>query len=426
MRRFSGSWGWLLLLALLITLTLWLRREAAAEPIAPAAIQAWDAAILFSTTSTANGAYLPIIGAAANGTLLGTYNHRIGTLNNPYYRLQPAGGLAFSNPASLHAAATNSTQTTFTFDNNNIAHAVWRTENQVQYARQDQWASNGMQVVSAPGTQIRDPHIDVGNNGHIHIVWTQGENPQSVYYTYSTNSGNSWATPQMLSADDGRNAIVPKVVVDAANAVHVVWEARVFDIGLLDFRWQIEYRKATWNGSNYTWSALPATVLSTGLRDVRPTLIATGNELHLAYTEQIDPKKGSPMQYVFYRRFTPGPGWLPPVDATGGVPVTVNTNSPFYLITTMTACDEDIYIYFHGALSEGGQEQILGSTSAHNWAVRDFVTDGQTRDVNPSVTCDDGQLHILFERIFVANQNHQVYYVTGAPEGLFLPFISRK
>jgi hypothetical protein len=427
MKGFSRSWRWLWLLVLLVAPMVWLRQEAAAEPKAPSAIQAWDTPILFSTTSAANGAYLPIIGAAPNGTLLATYNHRIGTLNNPYYRLRPAGTLAFSNPASLHVAAADSTQTNFAFDGNSIAHAVWRTTNQVLYARQDQWASNGMEIVTSPAVQIRDPHVDVGSNGHIQVVWTQGVNPQSVYYSYSTNSGNSWATPQMLSADDGRNAIVPKVVVDASNAVHVVWEARVFDIGLGDFRWQIEYRKATWNGASYAWSALPATVLSTGVQDVRPTIVAVGNELHLAYTEQVTPEEGSPLQYVYYRHYIPGPGWQAAVDATGGVPVTVNTNSPFYLVTTMAACDEDIYIFFHGALEEGGQEQILGSSSTQNWTVRDIVTDGLTRDVNPSVTCDDdGQLHILFERIFVANQNHQVYYITRAPEGLFLPFISRK
>jgi hypothetical protein len=428
MKRFSGSWRWLWLLLLMLAPMLWLRREAAAEPLAPAAIQAWDEAILFSTTSAANGAYLPVIGAAANGTLLGTYNHRIGTLNNPYYRLRPPGTLAFSNPAPLHVAANHSTQLTFAFDNNSTAHAVWRTDqNEVLYAHQIQWASNDYEIVTSAGSQqIRDPYIDVGGNGHIHVVWTQGENPQSVYYSYSTNSGNSWSAPQMLSADDGRNAIVPKVVVDASNKVHVVWEARVFDIGLLDFRWQIDYRTATWNGASYVWSALPAAILSTGIQDVRPALLAIGNELHLTYTEQVEPAEGSPLQYVYYRHYIPGTGWLPPVDATGGPPVTVNTNSPFYLVTTITNCDEDIYVYFHGALSEGGQEQILGSNSTQNWAVRDFVTDGQTRDVNPSVTCDDGQLHILFERIFVANQNHQVYYITGAPEGLFLPFISRK
>jgi hypothetical protein len=425
MKRFSGNWRWLCLLALLVAPLLWLGRDAAAEPEAPSAISAWDAAVLFSTTSAANGAYIPVIGTAPNNALLGTYNHRIGTINNPYYRLRPAGSLAFSNPASIYVSSDDSTQATFAFDNNSVAHAVWRTENTVRYARQDQWPSTGTIIATAP--QTRDPHIDVGGNGHIHVVWTQDANPQQVYYSFSTNNGASWATPQLLAADDGRNAVAPKVAVDAANAVHVVWEARVLDASIPGFRWQIEYRKATWNGAAYAWSALPAQILAPGVQDVRPALIAVGNDLHLAYTEQITPDKGSPQQYVYYRRYTAG-AWLPREDATGGPPVTVNTNSPFYLITTIAACDaNDIRIFFHGALSDGGQEQILGSSKSQAWTVRDYVTDGQTRDVNPSATCDgDGQVHILFERIFVPNQNHQVYYITAAPEGLFLPFISRR
>jgi hypothetical protein len=426
-KRFSGSWRWLWLLALLVAPVLWLNREAAAEPETPAAIQAWDEPVLFSTTSTTNGAYLPVIGLAPNGTLLVAYNHRIGTINNPYYRLRPPGGLVFTPPAPIHVAAVDSTQVQFAFDNNSAAHAVWRTATTVEYAHQSVWPSNGYETVTASGQLIRDPHIDVGGNGHIHVVWTQGENPQAVYYSFSTNNGNNWSTPQQISASDAaRNAIVPKVAVDANNTVHVVWEARIFDVGLLDFRWQIEYRTATWNGAAYTWSALPATVLSSGVQDVRPALTAVGNELHLSYTQQVTLKKGSPEQSVYYRRYTPGDGWSAPANATGGLPLKVNTNSPFYLVSTITACDaDDIHIFFHGALEENGQEQILGSSSAQGWTVRDFVTDGFSRDVNPSATCDDGQLHVVYERIFVANQLHQVYYVTGAPEGLFLPFIRR-
>ena len=59
----------------------------------------------------------------------------------------------------------------------------------------------------------------------------------------------------------------------------------------------------------------------------------------------------------------------------------------------------------YGALTDGGQEQILGSSKSQGWTVRDYVTDGQTRDVNPSAT--GHQLH--FTSILPGGTDQKLY-----------------
>jgi hypothetical protein len=381
----------------------------------------WETPQHLSTTST-NGAFIPVLQAAPNGSLMVMYNHQLSSgAHNPYYRLLPAGSDNWSNPAPVRTSTANLRQATFAFDNNSTAHAVWRTvQEEIQYAVQNEWPNQAQTIVNA-STSVLDPDIVVDSNNLPHVVWAEGlSSSRQIYHAYRT--GGSWhitslSTTQRLSG-------TPGVAVDADRNVHVVWEDR-FVVSVVPeptFRYEIHYKKGTWTGSGYTWASNP-TILSTGIETARrPTIVNDGNTLHVAFTR----RDSSTEQYAYYTRFTPGSGWSAPSDTTNGNPVGVNTNSPFFLTNSVAICNNAVALHYHGTLTATGSESIWGSRNNNNqgWSGRARVTTVGERTINPSAVCVDGTVHLVYEVVVQINDNHQIYY-TSQQNLLFLPIIQR-
>src|SRR5690606_13106432 len=104
----------------------------------------------------------------------------------------------------------------------------------------------------------------------------------------------------------------------------------------------------------------------------------------------------------YYRHYTPANGWQAAVDASNGRPVSVNTNAPFYLISSVATCNNGAYVYYHGSEDRNAKEQIFGDSSYDNWAVGDIVTTDENRHVNPSLVCRGGSLFLATERVELA------------------------
>lgn len=83
--------------------------------------------------------------------------------------------------------------------------------------------------VSTPQTLANDLYITQDELGRLHIGWTEyelpeGWPPQATFYTQSTDSGQSWATPQLVAeANYGQMGIG----IDRNNGVHLVWRSTI-------------------------------------------------------------------------------------------------------------------------------------------------------------------------------------------------------
>jgi hypothetical protein len=381
----------------------------------------WETPLHLSTTST-NGAFIPVLQAAPNGSLMVMYNHQLSSgANNPYFRLLPAGSENWSNPAPVRTSTDNLRQATFAFDNNSLAHAVWRTgQAEIQYAIQNQWPNQAETIVNSSDTVI-DPDIVVDSANLPHVVWAEGPiSSRQIKHAY--RFGGTWILTDVSTLQ--RLSGAPGVAVDSDRNVHIVWEER-FVVSVVPeptYRYEIHYKKGTWTGSGYTWGVNP-TILSTGIDTARrPAIVNDGNTLHVAFTR----RDSSTEQYAYYTRFIPGSGWSTPVDTTNGSPVGVNTNSPFFLTNTFSTCNNNVAIHFHGTLTSTGSESIWGTRNNNNqaWSGRARVTTGSERTINPSAVCLGGTVHLVYEVIHQINDNHQIYYISQK-NLLYLPIIRR-
>jgi hypothetical protein len=405
------------LTALILLLVVVARLPASAESSAvTAASPRWRNPELLST-ALQYGGYGAELRVAPNGNMMLIYGQAMDSMNNqinPYYRILPANSFSWGAPARVHTSAGILYQTTFEFDNSGVpqAHAVWRTGNAVFYARQSQWAANGSSLIfnNAPRL-IFDPAIAIGSDNVIHIFWTQEEltGQDNLYHAYSTNNGVSWTYSPAL-ATNTRKSAVPSAAVDQNGHVHVIWEERTgYDPVKQDFNYEVRYKKATKTGSSYTWNANPTTISGALTTARRPVMLAEGNTLHVAFTNLVSDTE----QYAFYVRLPAGStNWTAPTDITQGNPLSVNTNAPFYLLSSLVICRGNLNIFYHGNPAPDTNEQVFGQERKDNvWHSRETVTDGSARTVRPSVACRDNALHVAYERVVVANTNHQIYHM---------------
>lgn len=392
--------------------------QAAAVPSEPPMFVQWGSGQHISTSS-GFGAFIPVIDADSNGRIMIMYNHNTGTgIENPLFRESVDGGFNWSPPAPVATTNQNSQEIDFDFNQNDVAHAVWRTQNQVLHARESQWP-NGSNTIVSGSDRVFSPDIAIGADNSLHVVWSQEDN--KIYYSRSQNGGSSWTTPAALSGATNKSDN-PAVAVDQSNNVHVVWEERIFDPTIPGFRFQINYKKGTVSGSSVTWSGSPTKVSGSVAEARLPDVLAEGNKIHVAFAR----RESNEEQYAYYSSFVPGSGWNNAQDTTLGNPVSMNTNVPFVLDVTLAACNNSVYLYYHGAVGVNAKEQILGADSNSNWSPLDVVTDGQERTIRPTLVCSDGWLHLAFDQVVVPDTNHQIYYLRGVGNTIFLPMVARK
>lgn len=72
------------------------------------------------------------------------------------------------------------------------------------------------------------PHIAIGHDGKIHIVWSQAPLPEAyppsgVYYARSEDGGLTWTDPTQFARDGYGEA---NIIIDANANLHIVWNGR--------------------------------------------------------------------------------------------------------------------------------------------------------------------------------------------------------
>lgn len=78
-------------------------------------------------------------------------------------------------------------------------------------------------VFPASAADSRTPHVFLDNAGTLHMVWVEGTSPNREIYYATRSAGGTLTTPANLTntSEDENN---PRVHVDSASRIHVVWE----------------------------------------------------------------------------------------------------------------------------------------------------------------------------------------------------------
>lgn len=405
-------------LLIAVIFSAWMIEIVVANPAEPSAPAEPEAAQKMSTTSL-NGAFVPVLKVDKNNRLLLAYNHNTSTIEDPsfspYYRQSMNGGKTWSAPAPIQLGNDNMLEVTLDFDSNNVAHAVWRTQYEIWHASENGWPAkaNSQKIKSNTGALVRSPDIAVGPDNTLHVVWAQDT---KIFHSYSKNGGVTWSAPFALSPGSGLlRSDVPEVEVDYQGNVHIVWEERIYNTS--SFKYEVHYKKGTVSSQGISWAS-NYKLLSPGIAVAKvPAMTIEGNIIHVAFTERITDE----IQYAYYVKATLNSNWSTPLDITQGEPLVMNTNIPFVLMPSLDFCKQNLYIYFHGAFQENHKERILRVSSGDDWLKRVNVTNGFNRAIRPSLTCVGGKLHVAYEIIIAPNQNHQIYYIAGVSNTIYLP-----
>jgi hypothetical protein len=373
----------------------------------------WDSPRLISTTAE-NGAFIPVLKADNNGRLMIVYNQMTAQgVENPYYRDSLDGGKNWREPAAIHRSDSALLQTTFSFDSDGNAHAVWRTRTGVWHSREDQWPNVATPITSTLQL-VFSPDITAAPNGTVHVVWAQQD--YRIYHASSDDGGNTWSTSHALT-DGVSMSAEPAIAADLSGNLNVVWEERIWDVDIGEFRSEIRHLLGTSNDNGVSWADSP-TILSAGVAKAhRPAILTQPGEIHVAFAHRVS----GDLQYAYYVRYDSGVGWSAPVDITHDNPVAVNANIPFMLVPALALCNGTPYVYFHGSLVADSKEVILGVNRSDEWAVRDYANVGSARAVHPSVACTEGKIHTVYEVIVQPKIDHQVYYTYSYRHSVYLP-----
>lgn len=417
-------------------------QPAGARPEEPA--ENWIEPFHHVSPASVYGAFAPVIQRAPDGTIMVMYNHeRTGALfppYTPYFSRSEDGGNTWEW-GSAYTGSESAAQLDFAFDGVSQAHVVWRADSGLYYAGENSWpVASGIQIAPSDGRRIDSPAIAVQGDT-IFVVWLQANNSniKNVFYRYTRDGGQSWnpplPAPALTDVDDANASAAPDVVFDANGDVHVVWEESTSAYPDPGFVYEISHVKGTRTepGGIYQWAGI--TNLSAGHPDdagasYQPSITGDGSALHVIFEEREavggSSDEANAQISPYHVAFIPGSGWQAPQRILGDTAFYVNTRLPFYLGTTLAACDGEVHVYFHGAQEVNSREVIWGTSNGDgNWSYPEPVTSPTTRHTNPAVACNGTILHLAFEQIVSPAVNHQIYYTNNTAGGVLLPIIFR-
>ena len=93
-----------------------------------------------------------------------------------------------------------------------------------------------------------EPDITVDRNGNFHCVWVfvVEANYSKIYYSRSSDEGQTWSLPQDISSNEEKRLANPHIVCDSENHLHLTYD---YDIG--NYLESLVYYKK-FNGTNWS------------------------------------------------------------------------------------------------------------------------------------------------------------------------------
>lgn len=201
-------------------------------------------------------------------------------------------------------------------DGQDRLHIVWQglpdsstTQFAIYYRTGDGQQWSAIQRLSTPGQATNAPRVAVDSAGHVHVVW-YGVNEQEIYYTQ--NDGVGWTEPLNISQTPlpvPKQTIIsqgPDLAIDATGAIHVGWLESSNG----------SYFDAVYYATNRTghWAVEPVMVEPTPVRDMQrqsPTVVdvlaAGADQVHLLWHD-VDRKN----QPTIYHSRKSGGTWSSP------------------------------------------------------------------------------------------------------------------
>ena len=226
------------------------------------------------------------------------------TENQVFYSQDPAGtGVSWTAPSTLSTTPANVNEfPAIAVDGSNRIHVTWHqgaTPNEVIKYRRFTGTWSSVQSLSGSGST----HSDIAAKGNdVYVVWNTklSDTQYRVWYRRSSDGGGTWQ-PAALIATVATTLISgfpsPRVSIDAADNVHVVWHAVVG----LD-------KPEIWYSQSTDWSSVVNISQTSDESQVASIGTDSGGDVHVAWQEQVGGRWD-----IFYIRTVPTGGIYLPI-----------------------------------------------------------------------------------------------------------------
>ncbi len=112
------------------------------------------------------------------------------------------------------------------------------------------YAQQWSDPINISDTDLHDsfPDMCIDSNGTLHCVWKRriNDNTRKVYYSYSTDKGDSWSAPQSVSQNNSKKIANVKIVCDSQNNLHILYLYDTDDY----YNTQVRYQR--YNGQSWS------------------------------------------------------------------------------------------------------------------------------------------------------------------------------
>ncbi len=196
--------------------------------------KSWTAPVKVSA-STLNCTHAQVL-AAPDGSINVVWQGKASKekANGIFYTRSTDGGKTFNEPVDISGTKTESSEPQLAIGHDNSLHIVW-IDTLPAPAGPDVFYScstdNGKtwskieDVSNTPGAISRSPGIAVGEDGRIHIVWSDtssGDESPDVFYVWKKKGSDKWSAPEDISKDSGFSEL-PHVACGQNGRVYFIW-----------------------------------------------------------------------------------------------------------------------------------------------------------------------------------------------------------
>jgi|GEM_PF-4777533 len=155
--------------------------------------------------------------------------------------------------------------------------------------------------------EVRDPHLAVDGQRTLHLVWA-GNTAAGYRIFYARKPwGGVWTFPEVINnAPDRGASFHPRLAVDGADRLHVVWQETAVGAAQADIYYSMLSSDGTWQ---------PPLNLSANSGQSQEPFLLVGYDgtLHVVWQDYtLDPNQAD----IFYSYKSPGGSWSPPVDVS--------------------------------------------------------------------------------------------------------------
>jgi len=182
-----------------------------------------------NVSNNSDFSFTPQVAVDSAGNIYAVWEDDTSSNSNILFSRSTDGGLTFSTPKSLSNTSGFSFSPRIALDANGGINVVWEDDSpgnlDVFFSRSTDGGNTfaNPQDLSNDASDSGSPMVATDPSGNIYVVWENDSGVLGVFFARSSDGGATFTAPVALSTNTG-GSMSPQIAVDVNGDVNVVWE----------------------------------------------------------------------------------------------------------------------------------------------------------------------------------------------------------